>query len=162
MSYNSNCNLNGRTVLLSKDLVITGTPAATQQQYSVSLLQYLTCNRKICVTSAFPLSGALNAQVVGTPLAIGNDTYKVNIVITGTVTYQPYKRNCNSCCQPSTRTEDVYIVLTADIYSTTTPTVTLGANAVTPVVSPANVQDCCNLTNVLELDFTLVVNSAAA
>lgn len=153
-----NCRKNGATDLVQLTPVVTGTPVATTQTYYVDLLHYLCGNRKICVSSSYPLSSSLS-YTVGTPEYVGNDTYSFPIVVTGSVTYIPYVRN--SCgCNPCPMQDFIMTQFSVPVYSATgTPTATVVAG--TTQTNPANVEDCCSLTNSCEIETSIVVNSVA-
>lgn len=142
-----NCK-NGQTFLNSCVPVAGGT--ATSSTYLIDMTHYTCGNRKLCVNGFYPPAANLSAQVIGVPQSVGNDTYVCDILITGTVTYMPYKRGQSQCgcCQPCPETENIYCTVSVPVSAATVPTLTVG----TPVIaSPTNVQDCCNVTNAVSV-----------
>ena len=152
-----NCK-NGQTFLNSCIPVAGGT--AEDSTYMIDMTHYTCGNRKICVNGFYPPVANLNYQVVGTPQAIGNDVYVCDILITGQVTYMPYKRGQQQCgcCQPCPVTENVYCTISVPVDGNTIPALKGGAvNSVTPT----NVQDCCNVTNAVSIVCSVNVSTAA-
>ena len=150
-----NCNNNGMTY------VNTCIPApgatATDATYVLDLTHYLCGNRKVCVNAAYPLTANLNYQVRGIE-DVGNKTFNCDILVYGTVTYMPHKQGCNPCYPPCPLTDNVWTVLTVPVTADTTPTITAG----TCVCDPANVRDCCNVTNAVSIRTSFNVTQAAA
>ena len=140
-------NLNGRTFVNT----ILPVPGATDADatYVVDLTHYTCGNRKICANGAYPISSQLAAQVYNAPRSVGNDAYVVDILLTGTVSYMPYRNGQNACgcgCQ-CPETENVWAIVSVPVASATAPTVTAG----TVLANPANLSDCCNVTNAVSL-----------
>jgi len=149
---------NGQTYLNSCIPVSGGT--AEDTKYMIDMTHYTCGNRKICVNGFYPITAILNSQVVGTPQSIGNDTYVCDILVTGQVTYMPYKRgqqNCG-CCQPCPVNENIYCTVSVPVSSSEIPVLTMG----TTVATPTNVQDCCNVTNAVSLVCSIDVVSGAS
>ena len=155
------CYNNGQTY------VNTCVPApgatATDATYVVDLTHYLCGNRRVCANGAFPIAGDLKYRALGAPQAVGNDAYVVDILITGTVEYMPYRNGqnacgCNECACP--RTDNVYATVSVPCGSATAPTITAGE----VIASPTNMRDCCNVTNAVSLvgSFNLASTAAAA
>lgn len=142
-----NCN-NGQTYLNS--LVPVPGATAASATYVMDLTHYTCGNRKICINGAFPLTSDLNYKVLSVQ-SCGNSCYNCDILVSGTVTYMPYRQgqNCGCGCQsnPCPVTENIWTTLSVPVTSAATPTVTAGiAN-----VSPTNVRDCCSVTNAVSI-----------
>ena len=138
-------NLNGRTLL---NAVIPAPGAtATDATYVVDLTHYTCGNRKICANGAYPVSSQLTYQVYNAPRSVGNDTFVVDILITGTVSYMPYRNGQGQCGCNCPVTENVWAVVSVPVSSATVPTITAG----TVLANPTNLSDCCNLTNAVSL-----------
>lgn len=138
---------NGKT-FLNSCIPVPGATAA-DATYVVDLTHYTCGNRKICANGALPCTANLAYQVYNAPRAVGNDAYVVDILITGTCTYLPYRNGQNQCgcgCQCPV-TENVWAIVSVPVASATVPTVTAG----TVIASPTNLSDCCNVTNALSL-----------
>jgi len=140
-------NLNGRTIL---NAVIPAPGAtATDATYVVDLTHYTCGNRKICANGAYPISSQLTYQVYNAPRSVGNDTFVVDILATGTCSYMPYRNGQNQCgcgCNCPV-TENIWAIVSVPVTSETVPTVTAG----TVLANPTNLTDCCNLTNAVSL-----------
>ena len=154
------CN-NGQTYLNS---VIRATGATAESATYVMDLTHYTCgNRKICINGAFPMTANLNYQVLSVQ-SVGNETYNCDILVSGTCTYMPYRQgqNCGCGCQcnPCPITENIWTSLSIPLETSDIPEV----NAGTCIVTPANVRDCCNVTNALSIttSFNVVSKAAAA
>lgn len=153
-----NCN-NGQTSLIS----LVPAPGATAESavYSMELIHYTCGNRKICVNGGFPLSANLNYQVLNV-YSVGNETYNCDILVSGTVTYMPYRQgqNCGCGCQcsPCPITENVWTTVSIPLAVQETPAVNPGIC----VVSPTNVRDCCSVTNAMSINTSFEVVSKAA
>ena len=142
-----NNNLNGRT-FVNTVIPVPGA-TATDATYVVDLTHYTCGNRKICANGAYPISSQLNYSIYNAPRAVGNDAYVVDILITGTVSYMPYRNGQNQCgcgCQCPV-TENVWAIVSVPVASATVPTITAG----TVLANPTNLTDCCNLTNACSL-----------
>nr|DAG80425.1 MAG TPA: hypothetical protein [Bacteriophage sp.] len=153
-----NCNKNGKTVLNS--ILVSGVSTATSQVYALDFTHWLCGNRKICINSSYPLSGLINFNVVDI-VSLGQNTWNVSIGYTGQVTYLPFVRGCNPCCDPCPKTDFIFGQFTVPVNSATAPTVTLSTTGANVVVSPANVEDCCNITNAVEIETVLTVSTGA-
>ena len=83
---------------------------ATDATYVVDLTHYLCGNRKVCANGAYPISSDLKYRALGAPQSVGNDAYVVDILITGDVTYMPYRNGQNTCgCECACpKTDNVY------------------------------------------------------
>lgn len=122
---------------------------ATDATYVIDLTHYTCGNRKICANGAFPLTSSLGFQVYNAPRAVGNDSYVCDILISGTVTYLPYKYGQNQCgggCNCPV-TENVWAIVSVPVASATVPTLTAG----TVLASPTGMSDCCSVTNAMSL-----------
>lgn len=142
-----NCNYNGRT-FLNSILPVPGATAA-DATYVVDLTHYTCGNRKICANGAYPVSAQLAYQAQGAPRAVGNDAYVLDVLITGTCTYMPYRNGQNQCgcgCNCPI-TENVWAVVSVPVASATAPTITAG----TVLAAPTNMRDCCSITNAVSL-----------
>lgn len=142
-----NCNKNGRTYVDTLTPVPGAT--ATDATYVVDLTHYTCGNRKLCANAAFPVTGNLSCQVYNAPRSVGNDAYVVDILISGTCTYMPYKNGQNQCgcgCNCPV-TENVWAIVSVPVASADVPTVTPG----TVLATPTNMNDCCNVTNAVSL-----------
>lgn len=152
------CNYNGQT------FVNTCIPApgstATDATYAIDLTHYTCGNRKICANGAYPITGDLKYKAVGTPQPIGNDTYVQDVLVTGTVTYMPYRygQNQGGCCCQCPVTENVWATVSVPVTTDTTPTITAGE----VIASPTNLKDCCSLTNAVSLVGSFNVTSTTA
>jgi len=138
-------NLNGRTIL---NAVIPAPGAtATDATYVVDLTHYTCGNRKICANGAYPISCQLSYQVYNAPRSVGNDTYVVDVLATGTVSYMPHRNGQGDYGCNCPVTENVWTVVSVPVSSATVPTITAG----TVLANPTNLSDCCNLTNAVSL-----------
>jgi len=136
-------NYNGQT------FVNTCIPApgatATNATYVVDLTHYNCGNRKLCANGAYPVTANLSFKAVGAPQSVGNDAYVQDILITGTVTYMPYRNGQGSCgcgCNCPV-TENIWATVSVPVSSATAPTVTAGET----IAAPTNLRDCCSITN---------------
>ena len=138
-------SLNGKTLL---NAVIPAPGAtATDATYVVDLTHYTCGNRKICANGAYPVSAQLSYQVYNPPRAVGNDTFVVDILITGSCSYMPYRNGQGQCGCNCPVTENVWAIVSVPVASETVPTITAG----TVLANPTNLTDCCNLTNAVSL-----------
>lgn len=152
------CNYNGQT------FVNTCIPApgesASDVTYVVDLTHYTCGNRKICANGAYPVTGDLKYKVVGTPQPVGNDIFVLDILITGTCTYMPYRNGQSQCgcfcCCPVT--ENIWATVSVPVNSAEVPTITAGE----VIASPTNLKDCCNITNAVSLVSSFGVAPATA
>ena len=153
-----NCN-NGQTYLNS----LVPAPGATAESavYVMDVTHYTCGNKKICINGAFPMTANLNYQVMGVQ-SVGNETYNCDLLVSGTVTYMPYRQgqNCGCGCQcnPCPVTENVWTSLSVPLATADVPAI----NAGTCVVSPTNVRDCCCVTNAMSITTSFEVVSKAA
>lgn len=151
-------NLNGQTY------VNTCIPApgstATNATYVVDLTHYTCGNRKICANGAYPITGDLKYKAVNAPQPVGNDTYVQDVLITGTVTYMPYRYGQNQCgcgCNCPV-TENVWATVSVPVTAATSPTITAGE----VLATPTNLRDCCSITNAVSLVGSFNLTPAAA
>ena len=122
---------------------------AANATYVVDLTHYTCGNRKICANGAYPVTGNLNYKAIGTPQSVGNATYVQDILITGSVTYMPYRYGQNACgcgCNCPV-TENVWATVSVPVASDAVPTVTAGE----VIAEPTNLRDCCSITNAVSL-----------
>lgn len=141
------CNSNGRTYVNT----VTPVPGATATNatYVIDLTHYTCGNRKICANGSYPLTCNLGFRVYNAPRDVGNSAYVVDILISGTVTYLPYKYGQSQCgcgCQCPV-TENVWAIVSVPVASDATPTLTAGS----VIASPTGMQDCCSVTNAMSL-----------
>lgn len=151
-------NLNGQTFVNT----CIPAPGATAESatYVVDLTHYTCGNRKICANGAYPVTGDLKYKAVGTPQAVGNGTYVMDVLITGTCNYMPYRNGQNQCgcgCNCPV-TENVWATVSVPVASEAVPTLTAGE----VLASPTNMKDCCPITNAVSLVGSFNVSSAAA
>lgn len=143
------CNsTNGQTYVNTCIPAAGGT--ATSSTYVLNLTHYTCGNRKICANGAFPITSNLNYTVIGSPQNVGNSVFNVDVLVSGTVTYMPYRNGQNNCgceCNPCPITENVWTTISVPFGSATTPAVIAG----TVIASPTNLRDCCNVTNAISL-----------
>ena len=133
---------------------------AADATYVVDLTHYLCGNRKLCANGAYPITANLNYRVLNAPRAVGNDTYQVDILITGDVTYMPYRNGqCNCECN-CPRSENIYATVSVPWGAAAAPAVTAGE----AYASPANLRDCCSITNACSIvgSFNLATAAAAS
>ena len=126
-------------------------PGATAESatYVVDLTHYTCGNRRICANGAYPVSADLNYKVVGAPESVGNDTWQVDVLITGTCCYMPYVCGQGKCggCNVCPVTENVWASVSVPVSSATAPTITAGD----VIATPTNLRDCCSVTNAVSL-----------
>lgn len=140
-------NYNGQTYV--NTCIAAPGATATDATYVVDLTHYTCGNRKICANGAYPVTGDLKYRAVGTPQSVGNDTYVQDILITGDVTYMPYRygQSGASCPCNCPVTENIWASVSVPVSSATAPTVTAGD----VIASPTNMKDCCSITNAVSL-----------
>ena len=122
---------------------------ATDATYVVDLTHYTCGNRKLCANGAYPVTGALSYKAIGAPQAVGNDSYVQDILITGTVTYMPFRQGQERCgcgCQCPV-TENVWATVSVPVASATAPTITAGE----VIAAATNLRDCCSISNAVSL-----------
>ncbi len=147
-----NCNNNGKTFVVSLTTVPGGT--AANANYLLALEHYTCGNRKLCTQEVFPVTADLKAQVIGTPVSVGNGTFCCEVLVSGTVTYMPYVCGCN--CNVCPRTENIHTTICVPCSSAAVPTLAIGES----VATPTNVQPCYNLTNAVAITTSLNVTTA--
>lgn len=156
-----NCK-NGGTYLEEILPVPMGASPGTSTPYYIRLNHHICGNKKICINSQFPLAANLSFSVLGTPTFIAQDTYSVDVLITGSVTYLPYTPN--RCCEPCPRQDYINVIVSVPVMDgTSAPVVTLKSE--TPQISlakPANVTDCSNVTDEISIETVVTVTSAPA
>lgn len=136
-------------------------PASTTASlFGLSLMHILCENRRICINSSFAPTANLNYSV-GTIQAVGNDVYAVEVFISGTITYLPYRAvpsGCTPCGNVCPKSEPIYAKVVVYVYSATAPSITVTGSGVV-VVNPTNVDDCSTVTNAVQLttEFTLTL-----
>ena len=143
----ANCN-NGQTHVLTCIPSISST--AESATYVIDLIHYTCGNKKICANGFYPIDANLNYKVIDQPQSLGNDIYNVDLLITGQVTYMPYRYGQNQCgcsCSVCPVSENIWCTVSVPWSAATAPVVTAG-NVVT---SPTNLRDCCNVTNAMSI-----------
>ena len=139
-------NYNGQT-FVNTCIPVPGATAA-DASYVVDLTHYTCGNRKICANGAYPVTGDLNFKVLSAPQPVGNDAYVLDVLITGTVSYMPYRNGQNNGCGCACPvTENIWATVSVPVASATAPTITAGD----VIASPTNLRDCCNITNAVSL-----------
>jgi len=151
-----NCK-NGTTEIDFLTLVPGGT--AANANYLLSLTHYTCGNRKICANGFYPISANLGYQVLNAPHDVGNGVFCCDVLVSGNVTYMPYKCGCNQqCpCNQCPVTDNVFVTLCVPCSSAAVPTVTAGS----VVATPTNLTDCCNVTNAVALTTSFNVTTGA-
>lgn len=132
--------------------------AAGDATYVVDLTHYTCGNRKICANGAYPVTGDLNFKAIGAPQSVGNKAFVQDILITGTVTYMPYRNGQGQCGCSCPVTENVWATVSVPVTDDAVPTVTAGET----IASPTNLKDCCSITNAVSLVCSFNLASAAA
>ena len=156
MACNSN---NGQTYVNTCIPASGGTTTSTT--YVANFTHYTCGNRKICVNGSFPITCDLSYKAIGTPQSVGNDVYNVDILVSGVVTYMPYRNGQSKCgceCSPCPVTENVWTTLSVPCGSADTPEITAGS----VIAEPTNVRDCCNTTNAISLTGSFNVATSGA
>lgn len=148
----ANCN-NGKTFVVSLTTVPGGT--AANADYLLALDHYTCGNKKLCIQEMFPVTAELKAQAIGTPVNVGNGTFCQEVLISGTVTYMPFRCGCQ--CNICPETENIYCSICVPCSSAATPTLTIGQS----VASPTGAQPCCNVTNAIAITTSLNVTTGA-
>ena len=136
--------------------------SASDVTYVVDLTHYTCGNRKICANGAYPVTGDLKYKAMGAPQPVGNDIFVLDVLITGTVTYMPYRNgqnynNCNCGCNCPV-TENIWATVSVPVNSAAVPTITAGE----VIASPTNLKDCCSITNAVSLVGSFNVAPATA
>ena len=135
----------------------SASPSANVETYYLSLVHFLCGNRKICVNASYPLTGNLHYKIQDISF-LGQNTYGVTILAYGEVHYVPYVPNNGQCCNPCPKVDYIFEQFTVPVYSKQgTPTVTIYNETSVVDVSPANVKDCCNVTNAVQIDTVFTV-----
>ena len=133
---------------------------AADATYVVDLTHYLCGNRKLCANGAYPLSADLNYRVLNAPRSVGNDTYQCDILITGDITYMPYRNgqgygNCDCNCP---RSENIWATVSVPWGAADAPAVTAGE----AYASPTTMRDCCSVTNACSITGSFNLATATA
>ena len=150
------CN-NGSTIV-NTCIPVPGA-TATDATYVIDLPHYLCGNRKVCANSAFPIAANLAYQVLSVE-DLGNGAFNANIFITGQVSYKPYRcGNNNGCgCEDNCyRNDNIWTTVSVPVTSATAPTITAGLCK----CAPANLTDCCSVSNAVSVVTSFNVSSAA-
>lgn len=149
------CNCKNGTTEIDFLTAVPGGTAA-DATYLMSLTHYTCGNRKICVNGYYPITSNLSYQVQGTPHEVGNGVYCCDVLVSGTVTYMPYKCGQQCQCNQCPVTDNVFVVVCVPCSTAATPTITAGTVAATPT----NLSDCCSVTNAVALTTTFNVATA--
>lgn len=148
-----NCNNNGKTFVVSLTTVPGG--EAANANFLLALDHYTCGNKKVCISGELlPVSSTLQATPIGQPVDVGNSTFCQEVLVSGTVTYMPYRCGCQ--CQPCAVTENIYTSICVPCSSNVQPKVGIE----TSVAAPTNVQPCCNVTNCIAITTTINVATA--
>ena len=146
---------NGTTDVDYLTLVPGGT--AADAVYQLAMTHYTCGGRKLCANGYFQPVANLNYQVQGTPQSLGNGTYCCDVLVYGTVTYQPYKCGDSRCqCNQCPVTDNIYTTVCVPCPSAATPTITPG----NVVATPTDVTDCCPTTNAIGITTSFQVTEA--
>lgn len=156
------CNNKDGQTILTKNVVPNAKAASGGTIYALDFLHYLCHNRRICVNSQYPLSGSVSFNV-GEITSIGQSVYAVVINYVGSITFIPYQKCVpTSCCTdkiPCAVSEPIFGSEVFYVFSETTPTVTVDTTGAITVVEPANITDCCTVTNAVNIYTTMTVNT---
>ena len=141
------CNNNGMTYV-NTCIPVPGA-TATDATYVVDLTHYTCGNRRLCSNGAYPVSGQLNYKALSAPQLVGEGAYVLDVLITGTCSYMPYRngQNYGGCCCNCPVTENIWATVSVPVASATAPTITAGD----VVATPTNLRDCCSITNAISL-----------
>ena len=148
-------NSNGRTYV-NTCIPVPGA-TADSAAYVVDLTHFNCGNRKICANGAYPLTAKLDYRAYGAPQPLGNGAYQLDIIITGTLTYVPFRCGQPNDCCPCPVTENIWTTVSVPVTSATTPTITAGD----AVASPTNLSDCRNITNAVSIVGSFLLEAAA-
>ena len=139
------------------DFLTYASGTAANANYMLNMTHYTCGNRKLCANGLHPITANLAYQVVGTPVATGNNTYCCEVAVTGTVTYMPYRCGDNACgCSQCPVTDNIFTTLCVPCSSATVPTITAGS----VVAVPTDLRDCCVVTNAIGLTTSINVTTA--
>ena len=157
-----NINLYGNATAVASVVAFSPT-STTAALFGLSLTHILCNNRRICVNPSFTPTANLNYSI-GSITAVGNDVYAVEVLMSGNLTYLPHRPvpcGCTPCGDICPVSEPIYSKVIVYVYSTTVPIITVAGSG-TIVVNPANVADCCTITNAVQLltEFTLTLTPA--
>ena len=147
-------NNNGKTFVISLTTIPGGT--AADADYLLALDHYTCGGKKLCTQEVFPVTANLQATPLGQPVDVGNGSFCQEVLISGTVTYMPYKQGCPCQCGVCPVTDNIYCTICVPCSAATTPKLGIG----TSVASPTNVQPCCNVTNCIAITTTINVATA--
>lgn len=133
---------------------------ATDATYVLNLTHYTCGQKKICANGAYPITANLDYRVLGTPESVGNDTYNCSVLVTGSVTYMPYKSNgygCSCNCPACPVTENVWTTLSVPVTTDAIPALTAGDC----VCEATELRDCSSLTDAVSITTSFNVAPAA-
>lgn len=147
-------NNNGKTFVVSLTTIPGGT--AANADYLLALDHYTCGGKKLCTQEVFPVTADLKATPLGAPVDVGNGSFCQEVLISGSVTYMPYKCGCQCQCGVCPVTENIYCTICVPCSSAVTPKVGIE----TAVASPTNVQPCSNVTNAIAITTSLNVATA--
>ena len=152
------CYNNGETFVNT----VIPAPGATAADatYVVDLTHYLCGNRKLCANGSYPLNADLKYSVLNAPRSVGNDTYQVDILITGTCSYMPYRNGQSYCgCDCNCpRTENLWATVSVPWSAAAAPAITAGI----AYCAATNMKDCCSVTNACSITSSFNLATATA
>lgn len=144
-----------RNTLITLLPVATGTASATSQTYLVDIRHILCGGRRICVNGSVPPVSNVSFTITGAPQAVGNDTYIVSVIVSGSATYQPYQQGCGCACPRQDFFNEIFEI---PVYSATgVPAVSVSAGDITSTKAIAE-EECCNVTGIISVASSLLVS----
>ena len=130
---------------------------AADSTYLLGLTHFTCGNRKLAANEGTPIEANLTAKVVGTPQDVGNGAFCCEVLIEGTVQYQP----CGCC---DVKTEFVRYQRCLPCSSAVAPTVAVGNVVCAPELIPSYGNGCCRGycagTNMIAITTSLNVTTA--
>lgn len=152
------CQKNGETFLKQILPVPDSSPSSSVETYYLSLVHFLCGNRKICVNASYPLTGDMHYKIQDVSF-LGQNTYGVTVLAYGEVHYVPYIPNNGQCCSPCPKVDYIFEQFTIPVYNRQgAPNVNICNESSVVDVSPANVKDCCSVTNAVQIDTVFSVS----
>lgn len=128
---------------------------ATATTYLVDIRHRLCGGRRLCIGGEVPPTSQVQFLITGAPKAVGNNTYMVSVIASGSTVYKPYNPNCGCGCNRQDFFNEVFEV---PVYSATgVPEVTVTAGDVVST-QPVALEDCCNVTSVVSVAATILVS----
>lgn len=153
-----NYSLNGQTFV--NNVIPSCGCKEDEPKFLLDLVHFLCGNRKLCVDSIHPITSELSAKLLNCPIDVGNDLYDAEILISGTVTYIPYRcgNQYNQCsCNQCPITDNVWAIVNVPISKENIKEIKLG----NVIVEPTNVKDCCRVTNAVSLVTSMQITTSA-